>query len=136
MNRLGRFFFSTKTMTVLLFIFASSMAIASFVENDYDTPTAKMLVYNAKWFEILMLWIIIIFIFNIKIYQLTKREKWPILIFHMAFILMFLGGAITRYWAFEGKMPIKESETSNEIISDLTYIKVNINDGVKSITYD
>ncbi|MBS1781101.1 MAG: cytochrome c biogenesis protein CcsA [Bacteroidetes bacterium] len=136
MTRIERFFFSTKTMIVLLFIFAGSMAVATFVENDYDTPTAKMLIYNAKWFEILMLWIIIIFIFNIKIYQLTKRGKWPILIFHIAFILMFLGGAITRYWAFEGQMPIKEGETSNEVISDLTYIKVNINDGIKSITYD
>ncbi|HRO46988.1 cytochrome c biogenesis protein CcsA [Agriterribacter sp.] len=136
MTRIERFFFSTKTMTALLFIFACSMAVATFVENDYDTPTAKMLIYNAKWFEILMLWIIIIFVFNIKIYQLTKKEKWPILIFHIAFILIFLGGAITRYLAFEGQMPIKEGETSNEIISDLTYIKVNINDGVKSITYD
>ncbi len=123
-------------MTALLFIFAASMAVATFVENDYDTPTAKMLIYNAKWFEILMLWIIIIFIINIRIYQLTKREKWPIFIFHVAFILMFLGGAITRYGAFEGQMPIKEGETSNEIISDLTYMKVNISDGAKSVTYD
>jgi len=136
MTRLERFFFSTRTMTTLLFLFAGSMAVATFVENDYDTPTAKVLIYNAKWFEILMLWLIIIFIFNIKAYQLTKREKWPVLIFHLAFILMFLGGTLTRYLGFEGQMPIKESETSNEIIGDPTYIKVNINDGVKSITYD
>lgn len=136
MTPLERFFFSTKTMTVLLFIFASAMGVATFVENDFDTHTAKVMIYNAKWFEILMLWLIIIFIFNIKVYKLTKREKWPILIFHLAFILMFLGGAITRYWGFEGQMPIKEGETSKEIISDLTYIKVNINNGVNSITYD
>lgn len=136
MTRLERFFFSTRTMTALLFLFAGSMAVATFVENDYDTPTAKVLIYNAKWFEILMLWLIIIFIFNIKTYQLTKREKWPVLIFHLAFILMFLGGTLTRYLGFEGQMPIKEGETSNEIIGDLTYIKVNVNDGVKSITYD
>lgn len=136
MTRLERFFFSTKTMTVLLFIFAGSMAVATFIENDYDTPTAKVLIYNAKWFEILMLWLIIIFAFNIKIYQLTKREKWSILTFHIAFILMFLGGAITRYWGFEGQMPIKEGRKSNEIISDLTYIKVNISDSIKSINYE
>lgn len=136
MTRLEKFFFSTKTMTVLLFVFAGSMAVATFVENDYDTPTAKMLIYNAKWFEILILWIIIVFIYNIKTYQLTKREKLPILIFHIAFILMFLGGAITRYWAFEGQMPIKEGATCNEIVSDLTYIKIDISDDVKSITYD
>ncbi len=136
MTRLEKFFFSTKTMTLLLFLFAGSMAAATFVENDYDTPTAKMLIYNSKWFEILMLWLIIIFIFNIKTYQLTKRAKWPILMFHLAFILMFFGGAVTRYLGFEGQMPIKEGETSNEIISDLTYLKVNINDGQKALTYD
>lgn len=136
MTHLEKFFFSTKTMTVLLLIFAGSMAVGTFVENDYDTSTAKMLIYNAKWFEILMLWLIIIFIFNIKTYQLTRRAKWPILIFHLAFILVFLGGTITRYFGFEGQMPIKEGQTSNEIISDLTYVKVSISDGVKSITYD
>lgn len=136
MTRTEKFFFSTKTMVVLLMLFASSMAMATFVENDFDTATAKMLIYNAKWFELLMLWLILIFIFNIKIYRLTKRDKWPVLMFHLAFILMFLGGAVTRYTGFEGQMPIKQGETSNEIISDLTYIKVNINDGTKSLTYD
>lgn len=136
MTRIEKFFFSTKTMTVLLFLFAGSMVTATFVENDYDTATAKTLIYNAKWFEILMLWLIVIFIFNIKTYQLFKREKWPVLMFHLAFILMFFGGAITRYFGFEGQMPIKEGQTTNEIISDLTYMKVNINDGQKSLTYD
>lgn len=136
MTQFERFFFSTKTMTVLLFVFASSMAIATFVETTYDTSTAKMLIYNATWFETLMLWLIMIFIYNIKIYHLTKKEKRPVLAFHIAFILMFFGGAITRYCSFEGQMFIQEGETSNEIISDLTYIKVNISNGAKSITYD
>lgn len=123
-------------MTLLLFIFAGSMAVATFVENDFDTPTAKVLIYNARWFELLMLWLIIIFIFNIRRYRLIKKEKWPVLVFHIAFILMFLGGAVTRYRAFEGQMAIKEGGVSDEIISDLTYVKVNIGDGVKSFTYD
>ncbi|MFA5620829.1 MAG: cytochrome c biogenesis protein CcsA [Weeksellaceae bacterium] len=136
MTRLERFLFSTRTMTVLLLLFAISMAVATFVENDYDTATAKALIYNAKWFELLMLWLIILFVANIKRYRLTRRDKWPVLVFHLAFILMFIGGAVTRYMGFEGQMPIREGETTNEIISDLTYFKIDISDGEKALRYD
>jgi cytochrome c-type biogenesis protein CcsB len=136
MTRLKKILFSTRTMTVLLLLFGISMAVATFVENDYDTPTAKTLIYNSTWFEILMLWLIVLFAVNIKTYRLTRREKWPLLAFHLAFIFMFIGGAITRYVSFEGQMPIAENQTTNEIISDLTYFKLNITDGKKTLIYD
>ncbi|MEO6707559.1 MAG: hypothetical protein ABIN04_17100, partial [Ginsengibacter sp.] len=136
MKRVKKILFSTRTMTVLLLLYGISMAVATFVENDYDTPTAKTLVYNSTWFEILMLWLIVLFAANIKTYSLTKREKWPLLVFHLAFIFMFIGGAITRYISFEVQMPIKENQTTNEIISDLTYFKLNVTDGKKALSYD
>jgi cytochrome c-type biogenesis protein CcsB len=136
MTRLKKILFSTRTMTVLLLLYGISMAVATFVENDYDTPTAKTLIYNSTWFEILMLWLIVLFAANIKTYRLTKREKWPLLVFHLAFIFMFIGGAITRYVSFEGQMPIKESQTTNEIISDLTYFQLDVSDGKKTLRYD
>ncbi len=136
MTRIEKIFFSTRTMTVLLFIYAIAMAVATFIENDYDTPTAKALIYEAKWFEVLMLWLIILFLVNIKRYNLLRREKWPLLIFHLSFVFIFLGGAITRYISFEGQMPISEGETSNEIISDRTYFKLLINDGERALQYD
>lgn len=136
MNRFEKFFFSTKTMTVLLLAYAFSMAVATFVESETDTPTAKALIYDAKWFELIMLWLILIFIANIQKYNLLKREKWPILAFHLAFIIMFIGGAITRYISFEGQMPIREGETTNEIISDKTYFKLDIGDETRALRYD
>ncbi len=136
MTRLKEILFSTRTMTVLLLIYALSMVVATFVENDFDTPTAKTLVYNSTWFEFLMLWLIILFAANIKNYGLIKRRKWSVLAFHLAFIFMFIGGAITRYVSFEGQMPIREGQTTNEIISDLTYFKLIVNDGKKTLHYD
>jgi len=136
MKRLKKILFSTRTLTVLLLLYGISMAVATFVENDYDTPTAKTLIYNSTWFEILMLWLIVLFAANIRTYRLTRREKWPLLAFHLAFIFMFIGGAITRYVSFEGQMPIKERQTTNEIISDLTYFKLNVTDGKKTLVYD
>jgi cytochrome c-type biogenesis protein CcsB len=136
MTKIEKFFFSTRTMTVLLFIYAIAMAVATFVENDYDTPTAKTLIYEAKWFEILMLWLIVLFVANIARYRLLRKEKWPVLIFHLSFIFIFIGGAITRYISFEGQMPIREGETANEIISERTYFKIEISDKERALRYD
>jgi cytochrome c-type biogenesis protein CcsB len=113
-------------MAVLLLFYAFSMAYATFLENDYGTPTAKALIYEAKWFELIMVLLILNFIGNIARYRLWKREKWPVLVFHLSFILIFIGGAITRYISFEGQMVIREGETSNEIVTDKHFFKIQI----------
>jgi hypothetical protein len=41
MKKIQDILISTRMMAVLLLIFAISMAVATFVENDYGTPTAK-----------------------------------------------------------------------------------------------
>lgn len=126
MKKILDLLFSTKTTAIMLVIYALSMAWATFVENDYGTSVAKALIYNSKWFELIMLILILNFIGNIKKYKLWSLKKWPILTFHLSFIFIFLGGAITRYISYEGQMHIREGETSNEIISDATYFKVQI----------
>ena len=126
MKKLQDILISTRTMAVLLLVYAFAMAYATFLENDYGTPTAKALIYEAKWFELIMLLLILNFIGNIGRYRLWKREKWPVLVFHLAFVLIFIGGAITRYISFEGTMHIREGETSNEIVTDKNFLKVQI----------
>ena len=126
MKKLQDIIISTRTMAVLLLVYAISMAVATFVENDYGTPAAKAVIYESKWFELVMILLIINFIGNIGRYRLWKREKWPVLVFHLSFIFIFLGGAITRYISFEGTMHIREGQTSNEIITDKNYFKIQI----------
>ncbi|BAV04746.1 c-type cytochrome biogenesis protein CcsB [Filimonas lacunae] len=112
------------------------MAAATFIENDYGTPVAKELVYNAWWFELVMVILVVNFVGNIARYKLYKRQKWPLLVFHIAFLFIFLGGAITRYISFEGSMHIREGEMENRIISDATFFKVQIasNSNVQNYT--
>ena len=126
MKKITDILISTRTMAVLLLLFALAMAYATFVENDYGTPTAKALIYEAKWFELIMLLLIINFIGNISRYRLWRREKWPVLVFHLAFIFIFIGGAITRYISFEGMMHIREGGMSNEIVTDKNFFKIRI----------
>lgn len=135
MNKLLNFLVSTRTMAVLLLVYAFAMAYATFVENDYGTPTAKALIYEALWFEVVMFLLIINFIGNIGRYRLWKREKWPLLVFHLAFVLIFIGGAITRYISYEGQMHIREGQTSNEVVTDKNFFKIQIENGGDRLSY-
>ncbi|KQR94672.1 cytochrome C biogenesis protein CcsB [Chryseobacterium sp. Leaf180] len=135
MKRIQDILISTRTMAVLLLSYAFSMAYATFLENDYGTPTAKALIYEAWWFEMIMVLLIINFIGNIGRYRLWKKEKWPVLVFHLSFILIFLGGAITRYISFEGTMHIREGESSREIVTDKHFFKIQIEENGDVLNY-
>ncbi len=113
-------------MAIMLFLYFVSLAIATFIENDYGTPTAKVLIYEAKWFELLQLLLIINFIANIFVYKLYRRRKWSLLVFHLSFVLLYIGGAISRYISYEGSMSIRESEMSNKIVSQKTFFKLAV----------
>lgn len=116
-------------MAVLFIAFAIAMAVGTFLDAGGDTsptPYSRELIYNAWWFELIMLLFAINFLGNIKRYQLNKRKNWATLTLHLAFLLIFLGAFITRYISYEGMMHIREGESSNVIISEDTFIKVFI----------
>ena len=129
------FLYSTRLMAIAILAFALAMAIATFIENDYGTPTAKALIYNTKWFEVLMLILTINFIGNIFKYRLYRREKWPVFLFHIAFVITLLGAFVSRYYSFEGIMPIREGKVSSTIYSDRTYIVTRVDDNKVMKTY-
>jgi cytochrome c-type biogenesis protein CcsB len=116
-------------MGLLLIVYAFAMAAATFIENDYGTAVAKELIYNSWWFELIMVVLVANFSGNISRYKLYRRAKWPLLVFHLAFLFIFIGGAITRYISFEGTMHIREGEKENKIISDATFLKIQIASG-------
>ncbi len=124
MKKILDFLFSTKLMAVLFLVFAAAMAIATFVENDYGTPTARKLIYASWWFELIMFVFMVNFVGNIFRFRLYRREKWPVLLFHSAFILILLGAWVTRYISYEGIMPIMEGKTSNRFLTEKVYVSV------------
>lgn len=134
MKKLASILFSTRLTGMLFLLFALSMAIATFVEEYYGTQTAKALIYSATWFELIMLIFLINFIGNIFKYRLYRKEKWAVLLFHSAFILILIGAGITRYISEEGMMEIVEGERSNTYLSDKTYLNVIIDDNEHQFT--
>ncbi|WP_254712491.1 cytochrome c biogenesis protein CcsA [Polaribacter pectinis] len=132
MNKFNRFLSSPKLAVLLLFTFAFSMALATFIENDYGTATAWKIIYNAWWFEMVMVGLGISFLMNIFKYKLLRKEKWAILLFHISFIIILIGAGITRYVSEGGIMRIREGASSNVIISSTNYLHIHLSDGKTS----
>ncbi len=129
MKTILNFLYSTRLMAILFILFATAMGIATFIENDYGTQTSKALVYNAWWFELIMVFFVINFFGNIFRYRLYKKEKWAVLMFHAAFLLILIGAGVTRYMGYEGIMLIEEGQTTNKFLSETTYLNVIVDNG-------
>ena len=124
MKRILDFVASMWLASIFLFIFAAASAVATFVENDYGTAGAKALVYNAGWFEGVMVFLALSLLINIVRQKLYTKEKLASGLMHSSFIIILIGAAITRYAGYEGIMHIREGESTNKILSADTYITV------------
>jgi cytochrome c-type biogenesis protein CcsB len=93
------------------------MAIATFVESSYGTSTARALVYNTHWFEVLWALFALNLVNNLIKYKFFTRKRFTLGLFHISFIVMILGAAVTRYFSFEGIMHIRENESADFIVS-------------------
>lgn len=134
MKKITSFLFSMLFSVLLLLAFAISIGYATFIENDYGTPTAQVLIYQSRWFEILLLLGMVNLVGSMFKYHLFNRKKWAILLFHLAFVCIIIGAAVTRYFGFEGSMHIREGETSNLVVSEETYIKATVSSGEQRVT--
>ena len=130
------FLFSMRLMAILILLFFVAIGYATFIENDFGTQTAKALIYNTTWFEVIIVLLSINMIANINRYKLWRKEKWPVLLFHISFIMIVIGAGITRYVSFEGMMSIREGEQSNLIVSDRTFLQINVHDNAYQYSYD
>lgn len=123
--------FSTRLMAILFIGMAVAMAFGTFIESWYSTDTARIWIYNAWWFEAIMVLFLLNFVGNINRYRLLRWEKWPVLLLHLSWILIILGAFITRYFGFEGMMPIRERETEKVFYSDKTFLTLYLDGEVQ-----
>ena len=126
--------FSFWTTLVLLLLLGIGAGVATIIENDFGTSTARLLVYNHIWYEA----VLVLTVLNLAgVMQKTKMIKSKAkFIFHISFVVMLIGAAMTRYYGYEGIMQIREGETTNKMISLEPYIQVSIfKDGKKETHY-
>ena len=106
---------SYKTMLVLLLLLSLGAAVATFLENDFGTAFARHKVYNALWYEAIM----VLAALNLAwvVYESRMVHYFGKFLFHIAFILILIGSGLTRYFGIDGVMKIRENSQSNVIFS-------------------
>lgn len=120
-----RLLLSTKVTLLLFIAFAASMAAATFIENDHGTPVARGMVYEAWWFELIMIWMAVNFLAHVRHYRLFHKNRWPIGLFHIAFVIIILGAGVTRYFSEEGVMHIRQGSEENTFHTTAQYLQIN-----------
>ena len=128
-KKILNFLFSTRLTAVLFIVFAVAMAVGTILDRNMDTsptPFTRHYIYNAWWFEVIMVIFVINFIGNIGRYRLWRKEKWSTLILHLAWILIIVGAGVTRYIGYEGALAIREGASENQMLSLKTYISGRI----------
>jgi len=129
MNTLKKILFSNRLTGVLFIVFAVAMAIGTFMDAGQETsptPLTRNLIYNAWWFEAIMLLFVINFIGNIFKYNLLNKRKLPVLVLHLSWVFILVGAFVTRYISYEGVMSIREGATESSFLSEKTYLTVYI----------
>ncbi len=126
MDKLTNALFSMRAMALGMLVFLVAIARATFIESTYGVQSAKVLIYNALWFEILLAFLSVNLIANIIRYKMWVKEKISVLLFHLSFLIIILGAFVTRNYGFEGRMSIREGEASNFIYTSEPYLWIII----------
>ncbi len=124
--KLMKFLFSPLFMGILFVVFAFSMAAATFLENDLGSSAAYNMVYNAKWFELILLLLALNLVGQVITLKLLKKEKLSVALFHLSFILMLFGAGITRYFGWEGTIHIRNGQEQQQCFSTEKYIGYSV----------
>ncbi len=133
MNKITEIIFSFKTTIISLIILAVGAGVATFIENDYGTSTARVLVYNHWWYEAVLV-LTTINLMGIIVRKKMWKQKAKFL-FHSSFVIILIGAAVTRYAGYEGIMQIREGQTQNLMFSLEPYLQINAKEKDGSSSY-
>ncbi len=136
MEKILKGLFSMRMMALGMLVFLVAIGAATLIESTYGIQAAKIIIYNALWFEILLVFLAFNLISNIIRYKMFQREKIAILTFHLSFIVILIGAGITRFISFEGLMLIREGESSNMIFLSDPHLWVRANDQKMQYTFN
>ena len=117
---------NTRAAGVYILLFALSIAVGTFVENDFGTSSAQKVIYRARWFELLLFLFCASLIYNMIKFRMIKQKRWALLSFHLSMVIIIIGAGVTRYFGTEGMMHIRENSTSNTFLSAKSFLRFDV----------
>lgn len=112
---LFRFFASLKLAVIVLVTLMIVLAVGTILESLHGTETARLLVYETRWFSFLLLFLGI----NVTAAAFS-RYPWKVkhigfVITHAGIILVLVGSFMTQKLMIDGQMVISEGDTEHRI---------------------
>jgi hypothetical protein len=124
---------SLKLAVVILLTLAAALAVGTFLESGYDTPTASYWVYRARWFHA------VLFLFGVNIFAVAlsrwpwRKKHTPFLLAHLGILMLLVGSAITQRSGLDGSMRVSEGESSSFVELDSMLLFIKQGDSMKTI---
>lgn len=115
-NRFLRFLSSARTTIVLLLLYASGLAVATFIEKYQGTDMARSLVYHSPLFFALQALMVANFLLHLLRHPWKRKRRWGMWLTHFAFIVILAGALTTFFFAKEGILHLREGETSHQFL--------------------
>ncbi|MDR2469271.1 MAG: cytochrome c biogenesis protein CcsA [Tannerella sp.] len=115
MKELANLLSSAKTTFVLLALYATGLAAATFLEKNYGTTLAQTAIYYSPLFFLLQALLAGNFILTALRNGWLKSRRWGMLLIHFSFVIILLGALITHLFGREGTIRLREGQPSNRM---------------------
>ena len=121
-----------KITFLVILILIVTLALATFFQNTMSSEEASILVYSTIWFEILGYLFAALLILSIVKFKMYRKDKIPVFLFHISFILIILGASLTKHYGFKGSLHVEEYTSSNQIYTQFNYMRIKANKNGKN----
>ncbi len=133
-NPIFRFFADLRLAAVILAIFAVASGVGTWVEAhysnlgslDFGRAAVFELVYDAPWFNALLVLLFVNLLTNLIQRLLRGRRPAGFLLVHVGMLLILAGAGVTRWWGYEGTLRIREGQSNNMAASSDAYAVVKL----------
>jgi cytochrome c-type biogenesis protein CcsB len=103
-------------MIVLLVLYATILAVATFVEKAHGTTLTKVFIYYSPAFFFLQFLMVVNFVMIVIKRNFLKLKRWGMLLIHCAFIVILTGAMTTHIFGREGILHLREGDISNRVV--------------------
>ena len=107
---------SHKVSLIVMLLYASGLAVATFVEKGAGTESAKIYFYYSPLFFLLPLFLVLNFFITEKKKPLRRKKGPGFMLVHIAFVIILAGALVTHFFGKEGMLHIREGESVNRML--------------------
>jgi hypothetical protein len=124
LNRLLKNLASLKLAVIVILLFASLIAVGTFVEARYDATAAKKLVYNTAWMYAVMGLLAINLIAVMVDRWPWKKRHTPFVLAHIGILILMVGAILTAEYGVDGTVRVGIGENNRFVTVPETDILV------------